>query len=58
MSKATFGDMLFQINYGFNYYLQLLCLQFLSKNRLNFSKLTFGIKIIFSILELVEVYVQ
>jgi hypothetical protein len=26
--KATFGDILFKINYGFNYYLQLLCLQF------------------------------
>ncbi len=35
---VTFGNMLFQINYGFNCYLQILCLQFLSKTHLNLSK--------------------
>ncbi len=33
--RATFGNMLFHISYGFNYYLQLLCLQFLSKTHLH-----------------------
>ncbi len=44
-SRATSGNMLFHISYGFNYYLQLLCLQFLSKTHLNVPKFTFGIKI-------------
>jgi hypothetical protein len=35
--KATFGNVLCKINYGFNYYLQLLCLQFPSKTHLNFK---------------------
>jgi hypothetical protein len=43
--RTTFGNMLFQISSGFNKYLQLLLLQFLSKSRLNFKKPTFGIKI-------------
>jgi hypothetical protein len=34
--RATSENMLFYISYGFNYYLQLLFLQFLSKTRLNF----------------------
>ncbi len=34
--KATSGDMLFKIIYGFNYYLQILCLQLLPKTHLNF----------------------
>jgi hypothetical protein len=46
-SQAIFGKMLFQINYGFNYYLKLLCLYFLSKTRLNFLQFDFGIKIVF-----------
>ncbi len=33
---ATSGNMLFHISYGFNYYLQLLCLQLLSTTHLNF----------------------
>ncbi len=33
--RATFENMLFQIRYGFNYYLQLLCLHFLSKTHLD-----------------------
>ncbi len=44
--RATFGKMLFQISYSLNYFLQLLCEQFLSKTYLNFKKLTFGIKIV------------
>jgi hypothetical protein len=44
--RAIFGSILFHISYGFNYYLQLLCLQFLSKTQLNFLKFTFGIKIV------------
>jgi hypothetical protein len=43
--RATSEIMLFHIYYGFNYYLQLLCLQFLSKTRLNLKKITFAIKI-------------
>jgi hypothetical protein len=43
--RATSGNMSFHISYGFNYYLQLLCSQFLSTTNLNFSKFTFGIKI-------------
>jgi hypothetical protein len=45
--QAIFGNMLFQINYGFNDYLKLLCLQFLSKTHLNSKKFDFGIKIVF-----------
>jgi hypothetical protein len=33
--RATSENMLFHISYGFNYCPQLLCLQFLSKTRLN-----------------------
>jgi hypothetical protein len=33
--RATFENMLFQIRYGFNYYLQLLRLHFLSKTHLD-----------------------
>ncbi len=36
--KATFGNMLFQINYGFNCYPQLLLLQFLSKTHIKCKK--------------------
>jgi hypothetical protein len=43
--RAIYGNILFYISYGFNYYLQLLCLQFLSKTHLNFKKFTFCIKI-------------
>ncbi len=43
--RANFMNILFQINYSLNYYLQLLCLQDLYRTRLNFSKFTFGIKI-------------
>jgi hypothetical protein len=43
--RTTSENILFHISYGFNYYLQLLCLQFLSKPHLNFKKFTFGIKI-------------
>jgi hypothetical protein len=38
--------MLLQINYGFKYYLQLLCLQVLSKTHLNSLKFDFCIKIV------------
>jgi hypothetical protein len=34
--RTTSGNRLFHISYGFNYYLQLLCLQFLSITLLNF----------------------
>jgi hypothetical protein len=34
--RATSGNMLFHISYGFNYFLQLLCLQLLSTTHLNF----------------------
>ncbi len=44
--RATSGNMLFQISYCLNYYLQLLCKQFLSKTCLHFLKFTFGIKIV------------
>jgi hypothetical protein len=44
--KATFGNMLCKINYGFNYYLQLLSIQFLSKTHQNFIKFAFDIKIV------------
>ncbi len=43
--RTTSGNRLFHISYGFNYYLQLLCLQFLSKTHLHLKKITFGIKI-------------
>jgi hypothetical protein len=43
--RTTSGNRLFHISYGFNYYLQLLYLWFLSKAHLNFNKITFGIKI-------------
>jgi hypothetical protein len=43
--RTTSGNRLFHISYGFNYYLQLLCLKFLYKTHLFFLKLTFGIKI-------------
>jgi hypothetical protein len=43
--RTTSGNRLFQISYGFNYYRQLLDLQFLSKTHLNFKKFPFGIKI-------------
>jgi hypothetical protein len=43
--RTISGNRLFHKSYGFNYYLQLLCLQFLSKAHLNFKKFTFGIKI-------------
>jgi hypothetical protein len=42
---ANFRNILFQKYYTFNYYLQLLCLQFLSRTYLNFKKFTFGFKI-------------
>jgi hypothetical protein len=35
-SRTTSGNRLFHISYGFNYYLQLLYLQFLSKTPQNF----------------------
>jgi hypothetical protein len=45
--RASFGNMLLQIiSYVFNYYVQLLCLQFLSKTHYKFLKFTFGIKIV------------
>ncbi len=34
--RAIYENILFHIIYGFNYYLQLWCLQFLSKTHLNF----------------------
>jgi hypothetical protein len=34
--EASIGNMLIQTNDGFNYYLQLSCLQFLSKTHLPF----------------------
>jgi hypothetical protein len=43
--RTTSGNLLFNISYAFNYYLQILCLQFLSKTHLNFKKFTFGVKI-------------
>ncbi len=43
---AICGNILFHISYGFNYYLQLLCLQFLSKTHLIFLKFTFGIELV------------
>jgi hypothetical protein len=42
--RTTSGNRLFHISYGFYYYLQLLCLWFLSKAHLNFNKITFGFK--------------
>jgi hypothetical protein len=47
--RATFKNMLFQIYCGFNYYLQLSYLQFLSKTRLHFLnslKFTFDLKVV------------
>jgi hypothetical protein len=35
--RTTSGNILFQISYAFNYYLKLLCLQFLSKTHLIFK---------------------
>jgi hypothetical protein len=43
--RATSENMLFHIKYGFNYYLQLLFLKFLSKTLLNLLKFIFAIKI-------------
>ncbi len=43
--RTTSGNTLFNISYDFNYYLQLLGLQFLSKTHLNFKIFSFGIKI-------------
>jgi hypothetical protein len=43
--RTISGNRLVHISYDFNYYLQLLCLQFLSKTHLNLKKFTFGIKI-------------
>ncbi len=43
--RATSKNMFFHVSYGFNYYLQLLCLKFQSKTRLNFKKFIFAIKI-------------
>jgi hypothetical protein len=34
--KTSSGNILYHISYAFNYYLQLLCLLFLSKAHLNF----------------------
>jgi hypothetical protein len=42
--RANFGNILFQINYSLNYYLQLLCLLFYSELPNIFKKFTFGIK--------------
>jgi hypothetical protein len=39
--RAIYGNILFNISYGFNFYLLLLCLQFLSKTHLNVSKIHF-----------------
>jgi hypothetical protein len=36
--RNTSENRLFHISYGFTYYLQLLCLQFLSKTHLNLKK--------------------
>jgi hypothetical protein len=35
--RTTSGNILFHISYAFNYHLQLLCLQFLSKTHLIFK---------------------
>ncbi len=43
--RATFENMLFEISYGFIYYLQLLFVTVFYKSHLNFKKFTFGIKI-------------
>ncbi len=43
--RAPSENMLFHISYVFNYYLQLLYLQFLSNTRLNFIQIIFAIKI-------------
>jgi hypothetical protein len=43
--RTTSENILYHIRYAFNYYLQLLCVQFLSKTHLNLKKITFGIKI-------------
>ncbi len=42
--RTTSRNILVHISYAFNYYLQLLCLQFPSKTHQNFEKFTFGIK--------------
>jgi hypothetical protein len=44
--RVTFGNMLFQIKYSLNYYLQLFCQQLLSITYQNFKKFIFGIKIV------------
>jgi hypothetical protein len=44
--RATSENRLFHISYDFNYYVQLLYLQFLSKTHLHFKKFTFCIKIV------------
>jgi hypothetical protein len=43
--RTTSGNRSFHKSYGFNYYLQLLCLQFLPKTHVNYIIFTFGIKI-------------
>jgi hypothetical protein len=42
--RANFRNMLFKKIYSFSYYLQLLCLQFLSRTHLLKKKFTLGIK--------------
>jgi hypothetical protein len=39
--RATYENMLFHMSYGFNYYLQLLRFQFLSKTHLYLKKNNF-----------------
>jgi hypothetical protein len=39
--RTNSRNILFHISYSFNYYLQLLCLRFLSKAHLNLKKITF-----------------
>jgi hypothetical protein len=43
--RGTSENMLVHISYGLNSYLQLLCLQFLSKTRQNLKKSFFALKI-------------
>ncbi len=43
--RVNFGNMLFQISFSLNYYLQLLYYNFCLKLALIFHKFTFGIKI-------------
>jgi hypothetical protein len=44
--RVIFGNTLFKIIYSLNYYLQLLCKQFLPKTYKIVLKFTFGIKIV------------